>query len=398
MLATSLQPLGAMGETTRRVPPLTLPTADDQSLESLRTSEAVLLFEARVGAHLPGFAVDAQNAQVVAEICRQLDGLPLALELVSARVESLGIAEIAARLSDRFALAVGASRTTPARQRTLEATLEWSWSLLDDDERALLRRVGIFARGGTLAAAEAVCGGDGLAESSIFDALGRLVTKSLVVADHDELTVRYRLLETVRAYAQRQLTVASETRVLQRRHAAYMVRLVEGISPQSSDGAQASLLMAEEDNLRAALEWAIQHEQANLGLRLASHAFILWFFTGHYLEGTAWLDRLLALGAGQRPTRSLPGVGRQRSAAPDAGRLCPGRGALRDGAGGAANARRRLRLTSPTRCWAMWHCSAETSRGPMRSTPTRPGESAKWAACNVASNLLQLGLTGGRVR
>jgi predicted ATPase/DNA-binding NarL/FixJ family response regulator len=295
MVATSLQPLGAAGETTWRVRPLSVPTAGVSAVEELGASEAVRLFVARVRTRLPNFTLGGHNAPLVAEICRRLDGLPLALELVAARVEGLGLAEIAARLTDRFALAVGANRTAPARQRTLQAALEWSCGLLDDDERALLRRVGVFVGGWTLEAAEAVCAGHGLAAASVVDVLGRLVSKSLVVAEHDGLDVRYRLLETVRAYALDQLATADEKEATRGAHAGYVQQVAERMEFLSLDSAQAVLLRAEEGNLRAALEWTVEYGHADLGLRLASRACPMWLYSGHLAEGRSWLGRLLAL-------------------------------------------------------------------------------------------------------
>jgi non-specific serine/threonine protein kinase len=295
VLATSLQPLGVAGETTWRVPPLAVPTAGVSSVQELDTSEAVRLFVARVQAHLPGFALAEHNAAVVAEICRRLDGLPLALELIAPRVESLGLVEVAARLADRFALVVGPNRTAPARQRTLQAALEWSCSLLDEDERVLLRRLGVFVGGWTLEAAEAVCSGQAPTAASVVDVLGRLVSKSLVVAEHEELMVRYRLLETVRAYALRQLSAAGEREAMRGVHAAYTLQVAERLEFLSLDSAQAAVLRAEEGNLRAALEWTVEQGQADLGLRLVSRACPIWLHSGHLAEGRSWLGRLLAL-------------------------------------------------------------------------------------------------------
>jgi non-specific serine/threonine protein kinase len=297
LLATSLQPLGATGETTWRLPPLGLPAAATSKVEEFGASEAVRLFVARVRARLPDFALSERNVQVVAEICRRLDGLPLALELAAARVEELGLAEVAARLNDRFALARGANRTAPARQRTLQAALDWSCSLLDAEERVLLRRLGVFVGGWTLQAATAVCGGDGLAGEAVVEALGRLVIKSLVVAEHGELSVRYRLLETVRAYALRQLAAADETPACQLQHADFLLRLAERGEPLSWDATPAAVLQPEEGNVRAALEWTLEHDQAEVGLRLAAAAFTLWLYSGHCREGLAWLERLLAVPA-----------------------------------------------------------------------------------------------------
>ena len=151
------------------------PAADD--VEAINSSEAVRLFVKRIEAHLPDFALSTANAHAVSEICRRLDGLPLALELVAARVESLGVAEISARLSNTFALAVGSSRGAPARQRTLRAALEWSWSLLSANELMLLRRLAVFVGGWTLKAAEVVCADEVLSAEDIANTLEQLVTK-----------------------------------------------------------------------------------------------------------------------------------------------------------------------------------------------------------------------------
>jgi predicted ATPase/DNA-binding NarL/FixJ family response regulator len=295
ILATSQQPLGAIGETTWRVPPLNLPTAAVNNVEELGASEAVHLFVTRVRAHLPDFALGERNGQLVSEICRRLDGLPLALELVAARVEALGLAEVAARLDDRFALVREGNRSAPARQRTLQAALDWSFSLLDEDERMLLRRLAVFVGGWTLQAATEVCRGSGLAEESAVEALGRLVTKSLVVAEHGDLSVRYRLLETVRAYALRQLAAADETQAFRGQHAAFLLHLAERAEPLSWDASPAAMLQPEEGNVRAALEWTLAHDHVELGLRLAAAAFSLWVYAGHSSEGRAWLERLLAM-------------------------------------------------------------------------------------------------------
>ncbi|MBV9578018.1 MAG: hypothetical protein JO057_05450 [Chloroflexi bacterium] len=302
ILATSLQPLGLAAETTWRVPPLSLPPAAASELEELQGSEAVRLFVARVRRHLPDFTLNDQNARIVAEICRQLDGLPLALELVAARVESLGLVAVADRLSDRFRLAVGGSHAAPSRQRTLQAALEWTCSLLDDAERILLRRLGVFRGGWTLPAAEAVCAGDVLSDTTVVDVLERLVVRSLVIADHGELRVRYRLLESVRAYALEQFGATSELEAVRHQHAAFLLRLAEQTEPLSIAGFDAALLQHEQDNVRAALEWALERHEAEIGLRLASAVHPLWVYSGHYAEGRTWLERLLAVSAAEPPS------------------------------------------------------------------------------------------------
>ena len=312
VLATSLQPLGAAAETTWRVSPLSLPAKSLDDLTELQSSEAVRLFVARVKARVPEFALSAHNAVCVAEMSRQLDGLPLALELVAARVESLGVAEVAARLADRFVLAVSATRNAPARHQTLQAALDWSSGLLDEHERVLLRRLGVFVGGWTLHAAELVCAGDGLPHDVLVDALNRLVTISLVGVQHGDLTVRYRLLETVRAHARQQLELAGETIKLQLAHARYMLELAERTEAEWLDVVRVTPLAAEEDNLRASLESAFQHEQLDLAVRLANAAWPMWLWNGHYLEGCTWFDRILAL-PGSAATAAARSVARTRN-------------------------------------------------------------------------------------
>jgi predicted ATPase len=321
VVVTSLQPLGTAGETIWRVNPLSLPSPFAHELDEFNSSEAVRLFVKRVQAHLPDFALTAANAQAVLEICRRLDGLPLALELVAARVESLGVAEVAQRIRDRFALAVGAAGRGPTRQQTLQSALDWSCSLLSSRELLLLRRLSVFVGGWTLHAAEVLCADAVLTVEDIADTIGQLVTKSLVVADHDGMRVRYRLLETVREYASMQLDAAAETDALQFQHATFMVEQAERINPEPLDLSRHTALFAEEDNLRAALEWAIQHDQAELGLRLANAAFPLWFTGGHYLEGSTWFDRVLSLPTAfgsrlQSAAMVCNGVGRAATARP----------------------------------------------------------------------------------
>ncbi len=312
LLATSLQPLGVAGETTWRVPPLQVPEPpvtppSAKELDRLTASGAVQLFVARVQAHLPDFELTPLNVEAVVDICRRLDGLPLALELVAARVEGLGLAEVARRLARGLDVASGAARTAPARQQTLRAALDWSWSLLDVREQTLLRRLAVFAGGCTLQAVAAVCGDDsGFSGDAAIDTLTQLVTKSLVVAEHHSTSVRYRLLETVRAYAQEKLAAAEETAALRRRHAAAVLRQAQPAPLEAIDSAQAAWLVPEEDNVRAALEWAVQCDEAEAGMHLAVAAYPMWMFTGHYAEGVTWFDRLVALpSAVDAPARAL---------------------------------------------------------------------------------------------
>lgn len=295
VLVTSVQPLGTSNETIWRVAPLALPPATSRQIEDLDSSEAVRLFVMRVQAHLSDFTLTAANAEPVAEICRRLDGLPLALELVAARVESLGLAEIARRINDRFTLAIGSAGRGPTRQQTLQSALDWSCRLLHSDELLLLRRLSVFVGGWTLHAAERVCADSVLHADDIADTLGRLVTKSLVVADHDGVQIRYRLLETVRDYASMQMAATAEAEILQFRLATFLLDLAARTEPDLLDLSRKTPLIAEQDNVRAALEWATQRKLMELALQLAIAAFPIWLSVGHYLEGSIWFDRILSM-------------------------------------------------------------------------------------------------------
>jgi predicted ATPase len=231
LVATSREPLRVAGEVVFRVPSLDIP---DPALvlapEQLLEFEAVKLFVARAQAAAPGFALDAENARDVAQICFRLDGLPLALELAAGRIGGLGPAAIAERLDDRFRVLRTESRTAPTRQHTLAAALQWSHDLLGDDERMLLRRLAVFAGGFELASAERVCADDALPRAVIADVLARLVEKSLVAADAGtSRDRRYRLLETVRLYARERLVESGEAEALGERHAYWALTLAEAL-------------------------------------------------------------------------------------------------------------------------------------------------------------------------
>ena len=297
VLATSREPLGVEGEVVWRVPPLSLPAPGVDDLAQVQASEAVALFVARSSAIQPDFALTADNAALVADVCRRLEGLPLAIELVAAHLDSLGLSQLAARLDPGFALGVNGRRGSPARQQTLRATLDWSYALLDREERLVFTRLAVFVGGWTLPAAEAVCAGHDVPADHVADVLERLVAKSLVQADQQPEGVRYRYLETVRGYALERLSESGDRPLIERRHAASMVTLAELAPPEASDVQHAAVLEPEQDNLRAALRWALREGDAELGLRLASAAFTLWYFRGCYAEGYAWLERVLALPA-----------------------------------------------------------------------------------------------------
>jgi predicted ATPase/DNA-binding CsgD family transcriptional regulator len=295
ILATSRQPLGIAGETTWRVPSLALPNPKRRPpVERLRQVEAVQLFAERAAAALPGFDVTERNAGAVAEVCQRLDGIPLALELAAARARVLSVQQIAARLDDRFRLLTGGSPTALPRQQTLLGTLDWSHDALGDQERRLLRRLSVFAGGWTLEAAEVVCVGDGIAPENVLDRLAQLVDKSLVSADDGGRgTMRYRLLETVRDYALEKLRSSGEETTMRRQHAAWVLSRAERLAADTYRLDQAvalEQLLAELDNLRAALGWALQDaETIQSGLRASVAVYRVWLVYGYLGEGREWL-------------------------------------------------------------------------------------------------------------
>ena len=238
--------------------------------------EAVRLFIDRALAVAPGFAVTNQNAPAVAQICHRLDGIPLALELAAARVRVLTLEQIAARLDDRFRLLTGGSRTALPRQQTLRALIDWSYDLLSEQERTLLRRLSVFAGGWTLEAAEAVCAGDGIEDWEILDLLTQLVDKSIVIAEAHGDASRYRLLETLRQYGAEKLAASGEEGPRQRAHADWYLQVAEGVASDWFGPEMASRtvrLTADQDNLRAALAWTLADvtaERIERGLRLTA--------------------------------------------------------------------------------------------------------------------------------
>jgi predicted ATPase/class 3 adenylate cyclase len=298
ILATSRESLGIGGEVAWRVPSLAVPDLRDASdLELVARLPAVRLFVERAAAVCADFILTDQNARAVADVCRRLDGLPLAIELAAARVRALGPEEIAARLHDRFRLLGEGRRLAPTHQRTLRATLDWSYQLLTPLERRLFGRLAVFAGGWTAEAAEMVAGGDGLPANDVLDVLAGVVDKSLVLADRcTDGTTRYRLLETVRAYASEQLTASDEAATVRRRHAEHYLALAKAAEPDlngpTPSGALARLA-GEHDNLRAVLGWALASGEAGVGLQLASCTCRLWQRHGHVSEGIEWLEELL---------------------------------------------------------------------------------------------------------
>ena len=295
VLATSREPLGVPGEAMWRVPPLGLPSGD--SVESIGECEAVRLFVDRARASRPSFAVTGENAGSVTEICRHLDGIPLAIELAAARSRLLTVEEIAAGLADRFHLLTGGARWALPRQRTLEASVDWSHDLLGDAERAVFRRLAVFAGSLTLDAAEAVCAGNGVTPRQVLDRLSGLVDRSMVqVVDDTGPQTRYRLLETIRAYALHKLVDGGEYDAARERHVDFYVSFAE----RATAGLEGPDLLAwlarvdaEIDNVRTALGWSIDSAGPDRGARLVGLLTLYWFARSDLAIGRARLEATL---------------------------------------------------------------------------------------------------------
>ncbi len=305
VLVTSRTVLQVRGEHQLAVPPLALPASSaETSAERVMRYEAVRLFVARAREVKPAFQVSDAVAPIVAEICRRLDGLPLAIELAAARTRILPPRALLARLAGTPSRAslhvlVGGAQDLPARQQTLRDTIAWSYELLHAAEQTLFRRLAVFVGGCTVEAAEAVCVTGGGLDVDALDALDALARQSLVVIDEaPDGMARVRLLETLRAYGLEQLTAAGEAAELRRAHAEYYLELATTAGPALKGPDQVTWLgrlEAEHDNMRAALEWAGAAGAVEVGMRLAGALWTFWVVRGHLREGRAWLEGLLAL-------------------------------------------------------------------------------------------------------
>ncbi len=294
ILVTGREALFIAGEITLQIPSLSLPLKnEEQSWETIGNSEGVQLFLDRGRAVSPDFRLTRANAAAIAEIVRRLDGIPLALELAAARLRMLTAQQIAERLNDRFRLLTGGRRTALPRQQTLQALIDWSWNLLDETERALLRRLSVFSGGWTLEAAQAVAGFDPLDEFAVFDGLEQLINKSLVTVQKALPTkVRYGMLESIRQYAQDKLIAAGEAAALHEKHVDYFVSLVDAYGEEGFARdyyAWRSRLALEGDNLRAVMDWIVEDRPA---LTLHFVGMLHQFETGwmHYREARSWLQ------------------------------------------------------------------------------------------------------------
>jgi predicted ATPase/class 3 adenylate cyclase len=299
ILATSREWMGIAGEMTYRIPSLSLPDpANLPPVDTLLRFPALQLFHDRAQFHLPAFALTAANAPLVAQVCHRLDGIPLAIELAAARVRSLPVEQIAARLDDRFRLLTGGDRTALPRQQTLRALMDWSYDLLNAQEKLLLHRLSVFAGGWTLETAEQVCGGEGIEAWEVLDVLTGLVDKSMVAYEALAQARRYRLLETVRQYASDKLRAPGDEARIRSRHLDCFLRLAEQIEPELHGPEQLrwlDFLEQEHDNLRTALDWSqAQDEEREKGLRLAGILGWFWKLHNHLGEGRSRLESMLA--------------------------------------------------------------------------------------------------------
>ncbi|MDQ4130885.1 MAG: LuxR family transcriptional regulator, partial [Actinomycetota bacterium] len=305
ILATSRQPLDVPGEIRWRVPSLSLPgLRDPPVIESVTQYEAVQLFIARAVQARPDFAVTNENAPAVAEVCHRLDGIPLAIELAAARVRMMSPQQIAEALADRFRLLSVGSRTLMPRQQTLRASVEWSYALLSEAERVVLRRLSVFAGGFSLDAAEAVCSEADVDGREVLGLLSGLVDKSLVQVDDTEPAARYHLLETVRQYARDRLGEVGEVEAVQVRHRDHYLALAQRAEPYvlgADQDAWLARLDTEHDNIRVALAVSRDRRDADALLRLAGSMFPFWFFRVHFREARGWLETALAVGADGPP-------------------------------------------------------------------------------------------------
>ncbi|MEU4739035.1 BTAD domain-containing putative transcriptional regulator [Actinosynnema sp. NPDC023658] len=286
VLATSREPLGITGEALWLVEPLALP-AQDADPADVESSPAVRLLRDRAGAVRKDLATDARTSSTLARVCQALDGMPLAIELAAARLRTMSLDQLAHRLDDRFRLLTGGSRTALPRHRTLRAVIDWSWELLNDAERVVLRRLSVFSGGASLEAAERVCAGDAVDADQVLELLTALTEKSLVRTEGDGAP-RYRMLGTIKEYAGDRLAEAGESEAARRAHLAYFTEFAETAEPHLRRAEQLEWLAAlevEHDNIGAAMRGALAAGDAHGAMRLVAAAGWYWWLAGHKVEG-----------------------------------------------------------------------------------------------------------------
>jgi predicted ATPase/class 3 adenylate cyclase len=318
ILATSRIPLGLYGEYEFPVPPLSLPDPDSlPPLEHLTEYEAIRLFVERARAVRPDFSLTEESGPAVVEICERLDGLPLAIELAAARIKLLPPRVLLDRLGNRLKLLTGGARNLPERQRTLRNAIEWSYELLEEGEKLLFRRLGVFSSGATLEAIEAVCDARGDLPMDAFDGASSLLDKSLLRQEEEAIyEPRFSMLETIHEFAQVKLEESGEAEAVRRAHAEYFLALAEEAEPMlwgADDATWLDRLKQDHDNMRAALSWAIEQEEATLALRVSGALRWFWYMEGYYGEGRRWLEAALGKNwgsaAAEARARTLEGVG-----------------------------------------------------------------------------------------
>ena len=307
ILATSREPLRSDGERIILVPPLSVPSSQEAPPPDLAlTYESVRLFAERARAALPSFVLSTSNCQAVTDICRHLDGMPLAIELAAARVRALSAEQIAARLHECLRVLGSGHRTELPRHQTLRAAIDWSYDLLTGPERRLLGRLSVFVDSFTLEAAEDVAAGLDADRAGVVEILSHLIDKSLVhVTDREGTNLRYRLLETVRQYADQKLVAAEDASPVLAQHADHYLRLAEGIAPSINTSARQTWLAElerEHSNLRIVLARTARDGARDRASRLASALFWFWFHRGHWLEGRTFLSA--GIERDHRPTPS----------------------------------------------------------------------------------------------
>lgn len=317
VLATSQEPLGLFGESTNFVHPLAVPDPTAATaVDDLAQSESVRLFVDRARLSTPTFALSARNGPAVARICHRLDGIPLAIELAAARVRLLSVDQIDERLKDRFKLLTSGSRESEPRQRTLQATMDWSYDLLDADARLAFNRLSVFAGGFTLEAAESVCAGGDVDCDEVLYLLSNLVDKSLVLVDEHGASTRYRMLQTIRQYGGEQLRRSGEAADVRGRHRDFFLQFAERAEAELAGPDQdvwLTRLELEYDNLRAAIEWSrMDAATSDAFARLAAALSKFWRVRGHEREGRSVLEDVLADCAVCEPdirAKALDGLG-----------------------------------------------------------------------------------------
>jgi predicted ATPase/DNA-binding SARP family transcriptional activator/DNA-binding CsgD family transcriptional regulator len=319
VLSTSREPLAVPGEVNLAIPPLSLPggtTNAGANAEALMRYEAVRLYVDRARLRLPDFEVTGENARAVARVCRKLDGIPLAIELATARMGVLAVEQVAQRLEVSLDILKSGSRTAEARQQTLRSTLDWSYDLLSEIEQGFFAMLSIFAGGWALEAAEAVCSGGSIEEQDVLDLLGGLVDKSLVVtATSTSAVVRYRMLEPIRQYAGEKLEESGAAEEVKSLHAAYFLAFAEEAELELAgpqQGKWVERLDGEHDNMREALSWSLEQGEARVSLRFGASLGRFWHAGGYPSEGIWWIERVLAEGepaASPARVKALEGMG-----------------------------------------------------------------------------------------